>query len=539
MNTTRHDFELLRAFMRQGDQSAFAALVNLHLDLVYGTAVRKLGDAAGAQEVAQDVFAALARCAWQFAPDDSLPAWLHRTTLLKSKLWLRGEIRRRRREQVAAQLGTTMKTPDDQPALRALVPVLDEALLSVSEKERTALLLRYMESRSLREVGVSLGISEDAAQKRVASALARVTRFFQRRGFKAASAVTAAAALQHSATSAPAALTNLVTQAVLQSTPPAATGLMALLARLAGLTRVQTAGLCLAIAAAPLTWQWTRTHTAQQSALALKSTIDSARAARLDAEAQTALLRARSAGLQAELDSVPPAEAQRRQAASLALSELRKRLMGLLSDSRYGWPDDLPFVRVPKWALKGIRADVPTHRARGTLPLWMQEVLDLSPEQKSSLEASLTQFLGYTDSLAASRVSETNWSAGDGSFHKTVQVSALGPEAQAAEDQMATNFLAALGPDGAKVAMSLLYSHNQWVSPEHVSHALINQPQQFRLDVHMRDSRPPDVTFSWDHYLSGPASSTAGLLPQFLADVFDPWLRQLGISNDVFSSNQP
>jgi DNA-directed RNA polymerase specialized sigma24 family protein len=75
MNTTGHDFELLRAFMRQGDQSAFAALVSRHLDLVYGTAVRKLGDAAGAQEVAQDVFAALARSAWQFAPDDSLPAW--------------------------------------------------------------------------------------------------------------------------------------------------------------------------------------------------------------------------------------------------------------------------------------------------------------------------------------------------------------------------------------------------------------------------------------------------------------------------------
>lgn len=539
MNTTRHDFELLRAFVHQGDQPAFAALVGRHLDLVYGTAVRKLGDAAGAQEVAQDVFAALARSAWQFAPDDSLPAWLHRTAILKSKLWLRGEIRRRQREQVAAQLGTTMKTPDDQPALRALVPVLDEALLSISEKQRTALLLRYMESRSLREVGVSLGISEDAAQKRVASALARITLFFQRRGFKAASAVTASAVLQQSATAAPAALTTIITQAALQSAPSAATGLMAILARLAGVTRVQTAGLCLAIAAAPLTWQWTRTHAAQQSVLSLKSAVDSARALRLDGEAQTALLRAKSARLQAELDAVPAPEAQRRQAAAKALSGLRKRLMGLLNDSRSRWPEDLPFVRVPKWALKDIRADAPTYHPRGTLPVWMQEVLDVSPEQRASLEADLTQYLGYMDSLAASRVSETNWSAGDGSSHKTVRVSALGPEAQAAEDQMATNFLAVLGPDGAKLAMSLLDSHNPWVSPEHVSHALINKPQQFRLDVHPRDSGRPYVTFSWDGHLSGPASSTAGLLPQFLADVFEPWLRQLGLSNDVFSNNTP
>ena len=39
----------------------------------------------GAEEVAQNVFAALARKAWQFAPDDSLPAWLYRTTLFEAK----------------------------------------------------------------------------------------------------------------------------------------------------------------------------------------------------------------------------------------------------------------------------------------------------------------------------------------------------------------------------------------------------------------------------------------------------------------------
>ena len=119
--------------------------------MVYATALRKLEDPGAAEEVAQNVFAALARKAWQFAPDDSLPAWLHRTTLLEAKMWPRGELRRRRREQTAAELGTTMKTPDEQPALRALVPLLDEALLSLREKDRTALLLRYYESQSLRD----------------------------------------------------------------------------------------------------------------------------------------------------------------------------------------------------------------------------------------------------------------------------------------------------------------------------------------------------------------------------------------------------
>jgi DNA-directed RNA polymerase specialized sigma24 family protein len=105
MNERRTDFELLREFTRHGNQEAFATAVRRHLDLVYATAFRKIENEGAAEEVAQNVFAVLARKAWQFAPDDSLPAWLYRATLLEAREWLRGELRRRRREQTAAELG--------------------------------------------------------------------------------------------------------------------------------------------------------------------------------------------------------------------------------------------------------------------------------------------------------------------------------------------------------------------------------------------------------------------------------------------------
>jgi len=89
MNERRQDFEQLQRFTRAGEQSAFADVVQRHLDLVYGTAMRKVEDPGAAQEVAQNVFAALGRKAWQFAPDDSLPAWLHKTTLFESNVALR------------------------------------------------------------------------------------------------------------------------------------------------------------------------------------------------------------------------------------------------------------------------------------------------------------------------------------------------------------------------------------------------------------------------------------------------------------------
>src|SRR5262245_57397952 len=88
MNEQPSDFALLREFVREGRQAAFATLARRHLNIVYATALRKVEDAGGAEEIAQNVFCALARKAWQFAPDDSLPAWLHKTALLESKSWL-------------------------------------------------------------------------------------------------------------------------------------------------------------------------------------------------------------------------------------------------------------------------------------------------------------------------------------------------------------------------------------------------------------------------------------------------------------------
>ena len=70
---------------------------------------------------------------------------------------LRGELRQRRCEQTAAELGTTMNIRDEQHALQALIPLLDDALLVLPERDRVALLLRYYESRSLREVVLRLG----------------------------------------------------------------------------------------------------------------------------------------------------------------------------------------------------------------------------------------------------------------------------------------------------------------------------------------------------------------------------------------------
>ncbi len=390
MNERPSDFALLREFARSGSEPAFTTLAQRHLDLVYGTALRKVGDSGGAEEIAQNVFCALARKAWQFAPDDSLPAWLHKTALLESKFWLRGELRRRRREQTAAELGTTMKTPQDQPAFRALVPLLDDARLSLREQDRTALLLRYCESQSLREVGAVFGVSDDTAQKRVQSALEKLAEFFRRRGFKTATVAVAAAALQHTSASASATLVSTVVGAALSAASPALTGLGALVARLASLSRGQTAAVCVALAAAPLGWQLKARQAASQEAWRVQA--QSLAAQRDAAAARSELERMQTAFAKLEQTAARQREEAERAAESARAFEVWKqktRSQFLAAD--YRWDDDSAFVRIPKKVLPELSelADDSPFRPPGVVNPYARELLCLTPAERQTMEDTL------------------------------------------------------------------------------------------------------------------------------------------------------
>src|SRR5439155_3355047 len=63
-----------------------------------------------------------------------------------------------------------------------IAPQLDAALGELSESDRDALLLRYFQGKSAREMAQTLGTSEDAAQKRVSRAVERLREFFAKRG---------------------------------------------------------------------------------------------------------------------------------------------------------------------------------------------------------------------------------------------------------------------------------------------------------------------------------------------------------------------
>ena len=84
-----------------------------------------------------------------------------------------------------------------------LSPFLDEAMAQLRDKDRDAIVLRYFENRSLKEIGGALGVEERAAQKRVARGLEKLRKFFVKRGIASTTVTLAGAISANSVQAAP------------------------------------------------------------------------------------------------------------------------------------------------------------------------------------------------------------------------------------------------------------------------------------------------------------------------------------------------
>ena len=189
-------------------------MVTRYVDLVYSTALRLVeGDTHRAEDVAQTVFADLARMAAKLSPNSALGGWLHRHTCFVARTVMRGERRRQARERQAMEMSALDNQPDN--ALAEIAPVLDEAINELGADDRDAILLRFFERRNLRSVGEALGTSENVAQKRVARALQELATQLRRRGFTLSAAALATGLAAGAVTAAPAGLALSIAGTVL------------------------------------------------------------------------------------------------------------------------------------------------------------------------------------------------------------------------------------------------------------------------------------------------------------------------------------
>ena len=208
------DQELLRSYAEEGSEAAFGQLVSRYVDLVHSAALRRVdGNFALARDIAQIVFTDLAAKARRLPRNVVLAGWLHRATHFAAGHVLRAERRRKAREREAALMNSIeSESTADWDKIR---PLLDTALDTLSAIDRDALVLRFFEQHSLAKVGERLGLSEDAARKRVSRALDKLRANLAQKGATVSAAAVVSAVSANAVKAAPAGMAGLLTKAAL------------------------------------------------------------------------------------------------------------------------------------------------------------------------------------------------------------------------------------------------------------------------------------------------------------------------------------
>jgi RNA polymerase sigma factor (sigma-70 family) len=206
------DMALLREFATNNSEAAFETLVSRHVNFVYSAALRQVRDPHLAKEVTQAAFIILAQKAGGLSDKTILTGWLYRTARFAALAQARAAAKRRQREQEANMQSEIQPSAPDV-CWEQMSPLLDEALATLGEKDRQAVLLRFFENKSLAEVGSSLGMGEDTARKRVARALGKLHRYFSSHGVVSTAAMIAGSISANSVQAAPVALTKFITAA--------------------------------------------------------------------------------------------------------------------------------------------------------------------------------------------------------------------------------------------------------------------------------------------------------------------------------------
>ena len=205
------DIALLREYVDHDSEPAFAALVTRHVNKVYSVALRQTRNPHHAEEITQAVFVILAKKAPHFSRKVVLSGWLYQAARLTALTFMRGNIRRARREQ-EARVQTLLNQPEsDADFWPQIAPLLDTAMAGLNESDRHAVVLRYFDGKTMKEVGAALGASEDAAKMRVSRALEKLRLHFTKRGVAISAGILTAAISANSVQAAPAALAKAAT----------------------------------------------------------------------------------------------------------------------------------------------------------------------------------------------------------------------------------------------------------------------------------------------------------------------------------------
>ncbi len=170
--------EALVRRMRNDDTWAQEAFYRKHVDVVFRTALRLVGNRTDAEDVVQDTFVEAFADLASLREPGAARGWVLRIAVFRAhRLFRRRKLLRllgldRSDEPSLATLASSAASQETRAELGAV----DRALGRVSALARTAWVLRYVEGHALLEVGELTGVSLATVKRRIAEAALSVQR---------------------------------------------------------------------------------------------------------------------------------------------------------------------------------------------------------------------------------------------------------------------------------------------------------------------------------------------------------------------------
>ena len=163
----RSDEDLMLA-VRDGNLPAFEQIVLRHEAEAWRAAYRFTGDAAEAEDLAQEAFLRILAAAGRYRPTASFRTYLYRVL---TRLCL--DYRRKKRPipiNLPPHLASSSPLPSQQASRDERDALIQAALNALSANHRVAVMLRYFEGLSGAEMAEAMGISTKAAERLLARA---------------------------------------------------------------------------------------------------------------------------------------------------------------------------------------------------------------------------------------------------------------------------------------------------------------------------------------------------------------------------------
>jgi len=164
--------ETLATAAAQGDRAAFAVLIGRHYDRVFGLAFRLTGNRAEAEDLAQDICAALPVKLRHWRGEARFTTWLYRVVVNAAH-----DLRRRQatRTKAASGWGDWELARQDEIAVQAEAQDwLVQAMTRLSPELRDTVALVLGEEMTQAEAGQVLGVSEGTVAWRMSEVKKRL-----------------------------------------------------------------------------------------------------------------------------------------------------------------------------------------------------------------------------------------------------------------------------------------------------------------------------------------------------------------------------